>query len=687
MIAFKHPEYLFFLLAIAIPIIIHLFSFRRYKKIYYHDIHLIKNIQIEQNSTKSKLKELLILLCRIGFIAFLVLTFAQPYIPLHNGQSAKHKTAVAMYIDNSFSTQAESSNGVVLEYEKKKAQEIADAYSAETQFFLFTNSANSTEQFPRTREELKTDISKITLSANRILISDVIKKFQTCAAKNETELKCHVLSDFQKNTADLKNIVVDSTLAINYYPIDNESINTISIDSCYFENQHHIAGQTEKITAIVSNKSDETFTNFPIKLFINDTMRALSSATLKPHKTTSVPIEYSTASNGIVSARLEIEDFPILYDNTYFFSYTIDNQISILDIAEEHTNTYIQALCKNQKSFSITTQSVKTLDYASISNFQIIILDGLATIPNGLTEEIKKLHSIGKTIVCFPSEDIDIESYNRFLSLFGNQKITTKDTVLTSIETIDEQNALFKNVFDKDKKVVSYPEVHLNYRIEPQRNNSLVTLQNTNSFVLQSSSDKNTLFFFTVPFSEKQSSFVTSPLFVGVYNMLMYISASQDLQTNLGNTSELFLANFTNDEALHIANSNKNVDIIPQYHRDIQTGKIHINPMQQITDAGNYLLIQKNQTIGGISYNFDRNESVFEFYSSDEIQSYIENQPQNMVINPSHEITNIVKELSNGKPLWRIVLCIAIAFILFEILIILFYDKVIIKNKDPKNLS
>ena len=155
-IAFKHPEYLYFLCAIVIPIIIHLFSFRKYKKIYYHNIHLIKSIQIEQNSTKSKLKELLILASRIGFIIFLVLTFAQPYIPNKDANKESANKAIALYIDNSFSTQAESANGIVLEYEKIKANQIIEAYPANTPFYLFTNALNSTELLPKQKKRYKT---------------------------------------------------------------------------------------------------------------------------------------------------------------------------------------------------------------------------------------------------------------------------------------------------------------------------------------------------------------------------------------------------------------------------------------------------------------------------------------------------------------------------------------------------
>lgn len=682
MLAFKHPEYLFFLFAIAIPIIIHLFSFRKYKKVYFHNLQLIKNIQIEQNSTKSKLKELLILISRIGMITFLVLAFAQPYIPHDNNHIHKSDEAIAIYIDNSFSTQSESENGIVLEFEKKKAIEITDAYSAETKFYLFTNNSNSTEYIAKTREEIKNEISELTLSPNKLLLSNVLKKINTCAKTNDIFLNCHIVSDMQKNTFDIEKIQTDSSYRLTFYPIENQEINNISIDSCYFENQHHIAGQPEKITALVSNNSDETFSNFPIKLYINDTLRALSSATLKPHAKISVPIEYNVSSKGILSGKLELEDYPILYDNTFYFSYSVENQINILDLNEGTANKNIVALCKDNNSFLIVSQSIKSVDYSTLTNYHVIILDELQTIPSGLIAELNKMNSIGKTIVCIPSENIDIESYNNFISSFGRQHFVQKDSTKNRIEFVDEQNSIFKNVFENTSQTISYPEIFMHYQLEPQSNNALITLENKNAFLSQISSKNCVLFLFSSPLSSKHGNFVISPLFVGIHNILTYVSNSNELQTTIGNSTELFSAKFNNNEALHIENKANQIDVIPQYHNDLQTSKIIINPMQQITTAGNYFITQKSDAICGISYNYDRSESIFEFYSPNEIENFIEHIPNSSVVNPTHEITNTLKELDEGTPLWRIALFTAIFFVLTEIFLITFYDKII--QREPK---
>src|SRR2546421_336643 len=97
---FINPAFLFALSAIAVPVIIHLFNFRRYKKVYFSNVKFLKEVKQETQS-KSKLKHLLVLFCRIMAVALLVLAFAQPYIPSANSKVVAGEKAVSIFIDNS----------------------------------------------------------------------------------------------------------------------------------------------------------------------------------------------------------------------------------------------------------------------------------------------------------------------------------------------------------------------------------------------------------------------------------------------------------------------------------------------------------------------------------------------------------------------------------------------------------
>ena len=78
---FVNPLFLFGLFAIAIPVIIHLFNFRKFQKVYFTNVDFIEELK-QQTQKQSQLKHLLVLLLRILAIASLVFAFAQPYIPV-----------------------------------------------------------------------------------------------------------------------------------------------------------------------------------------------------------------------------------------------------------------------------------------------------------------------------------------------------------------------------------------------------------------------------------------------------------------------------------------------------------------------------------------------------------------------------------------------------------------------------
>ena len=108
---FAQPLFLIALTALAIPVIIHLFNFRKYKKVYFTNVKFIAEIK-QETKKRSQLKHLLILLARLLAIACLVMVFAQPYLPSSIQQKKnKGSQAVSIYIDNSFSMEGLSAGG------------------------------------------------------------------------------------------------------------------------------------------------------------------------------------------------------------------------------------------------------------------------------------------------------------------------------------------------------------------------------------------------------------------------------------------------------------------------------------------------------------------------------------------------------------------------------------------------
>ena len=75
---FLYPNMLFALFALIIPVVIHLFNFRKHKTVYFSNTSTLKTIERETAKTK-KLKHILVLVSRMLFVATLVIAFAFPY--------------------------------------------------------------------------------------------------------------------------------------------------------------------------------------------------------------------------------------------------------------------------------------------------------------------------------------------------------------------------------------------------------------------------------------------------------------------------------------------------------------------------------------------------------------------------------------------------------------------------------
>ena len=141
---FSSPSFLWALGLIAIPIIVHLFQFRRFKRLDFSDVSLLREIQTK-SQTKNQLKHLLVLAARILFLAALIFAFAEPILP---GKSdlAKQKPLISIYVDNSLSMQNRSGDGKLLQLALQRAFDISESYPKESKFQLITNDLTSNQR-------------------------------------------------------------------------------------------------------------------------------------------------------------------------------------------------------------------------------------------------------------------------------------------------------------------------------------------------------------------------------------------------------------------------------------------------------------------------------------------------------------------------------------------------------------
>ncbi|MBP7400913.1 MAG: BatA domain-containing protein, partial [Chitinophagales bacterium] len=173
--SFIYPNFLWALLLLGIPIIIHLFNFRRYRTVYFTNVRFLKNIQ-EETATKNRLKHLLVLLTRLLAITFLVFAFAQPFIPSESAESKPTSRAVSIYIDNSFSMETMQDGKRLFDIAKEKATEIADAYKVDDAFQLLTNDFEAGHQHLVNKEAFLQMLAQVNISPEVKTTDEILKR-------------------------------------------------------------------------------------------------------------------------------------------------------------------------------------------------------------------------------------------------------------------------------------------------------------------------------------------------------------------------------------------------------------------------------------------------------------------------------------------------------------------------------
>ena len=219
---FLYPNALWFLFLLAIPIIIHLFHFRRHKTLYFSSLKFIQFVEQENKSAK-KLRNLLVLIARLLALIFLILAFAQPSFTDSKAENSVGKNVVAIYIDNSFSMSAKGTEGELLSEAREMARRIISNAPMETGFLLNTNKLDGIEQRIVSKMEAVEYLDKITYSPLTRKTDEVINWQKNFLKKENAEQQrigkqqFVVLSDFQKNTFSAKQLKADDKN--DFFPI------------------------------------------------------------------------------------------------------------------------------------------------------------------------------------------------------------------------------------------------------------------------------------------------------------------------------------------------------------------------------------------------------------------------------------------------------------------------------------
>jgi hypothetical protein len=664
---FVYPGFLFALSALAIPVIIHLFNFRRYKTVYFSNVQFLKEVK-EETTSRSKLKHLLVLASRLLALAFLVFAFAQPYIPNKNKGITTGKKYVSIYIDNSFSMNAVSDGRSLFDKAKLTAKEIAKNYSADDEFQLLTNDFQGKHQRLVGKEEFLSMLDELEISPAVRNLSEITKRQKDALSReNGKNQIAYLLSDFQKNMGAL---IVDSTVAYNLIPLAADAQSNVFIDTVWFNEPVQLLNQQAQLIVKISNSGEKISENNRLVLKLNNQTKAMADFSVEANSFIYDTVSFLLNQSGWNKAELQIQDYPITYDDNYFIAFKVIEKIKVLALNENKSNQFLDALFKDQPEFEYATSLVSTFDAAALKGNQLVILNNLKNISSSLAASINSFVDDGGAVAVFPSEKCDVESYNRFLNNLQANSITGFSETQQDLAGINLQQNIFKDVFERIPENMNLPRAKKYYqftRSTTSNEEAILTLKDGNSFFSRYPHGTGSLYVCAAPLDQNFSDLPVHAIFVPMlYKMAVLNIRSGNSSYFIGDKTriEADAKKVTGEKVYKI--KGENVEFIPeQFAVD---NKMLLGLNEQIKKAGFYQVGSENSdSTSWLALNFDRKESDMKFLNASQLKEQYPQTNVNVVNGANAEVATVVKELDRGTSLWKICLILTLIFLAVEI--------------------
>lgn len=682
---FVNPFFLIALTALAIPILIHLFNFRKYKKVFFTNVHFLQEIQ-QETKKQSQLKQLLILLARLLALASLVFAFAQPYLPDSKQQKKITKQrAVSIYLDNSFSMEAVATEGKLMDIAKTKALEISSAYAPSDLFQLVTNDFEGRHQRFVSLEDFRKLVEEVQVSSSSRSISEVINRQNDLLLENQKFTRdAFLVSDFQKNTASLLQAKPDSGISWFLVPLSAQKRDNLYIDSVFFISPVHQPGQPVSLRVRIHNSSGESLEKNPVKLRINGVQKAISSFSVAANSTTEVTLPFTENASGIQYGQVEIVDYPIVYDDIFYFSYPVLPSIPVLCINEKGGNNYLNALFENDSSIRFTNSQVNQVDYSNLFSNALLILNSPDEISSGLAQELTRYVRSGGHLVVFPPVKGSVESYNTLLSLFALPGYSGIDTVRQRIAGVNVESAIYNDVFEKNAsgKIVlpqniDLPVVQKHYILRQDIRSGeevLLKLQSNHPFLISAPVDKGKVYLFSAPADDSWTLFPKHMIFVPtLFKIALVSNPSRQLYftASENSTIEIPADSILETNIYKIKKVDSPFEFIPEIRKF--GSNVSLITHDQIKEAGFYTISRGKKPNAGLAFNFNRKESDLSYFKVSELEQQISRlsvKDIRILKEQKSSLSREINEIKQGTPLWKFFLILALIFIACEIALI-----------------
>ena len=676
---FLYPNMLYALCALIIPVIIHLFNFRKHKLVYFSNTSILKTIEQENRKTK-KLKYIITMIMRMLFIAALVIAFAFPYKKDNSTINNNVDNLIAIYIDNSMSMQSHSAEKTLFEDSRTSALKLVENLNQAQKYILLSNDRDPKNEYPMNKDEMLVRLNEMKTESAPTSFEEIYNSLSFIKKKNNfNSATLFAYSDFQRYTMKFDELKNDTTIQIVVFPLKSDFQNNIYIDSVWLQSPVLQKNMTNELNARIVNETSNDIKGLPVNFSLDENIVAYTTCDIEANSHSDVNMQFVIDEEGDRKAKVAINDSPISFDDEYNLVLKVRPSINVIEIlpsavSRQPSANSLDLLFNGDALVNYHSMNPYNIDYDIINKSQMIVVDEDATLNETMQQMLLDFTNNGGTLLIFNDENTDNYLIYNNIGIRRNDFDENK----TRVEYVAQRNSFFDDVFVKFPDNAELPAINKHVRFETSKNvQNIIALQNGDPLLMMTNNGKGKIFVMSTSLSEEYSDVANHALFVPLmYKMALIGGNVSELSYTLGVDKMLNIndVSLLSDDRVCLRTDNGLYEMFPLIEN--RGGRNYLNFFEDLPSSGFYDIYKNNDYVKTVAWNDNRKESMMSFYDKEELNKLLRDNGLNVLamidddeMNSDDMMAVIVKDTA----VWKIFVIVALIALLMEILILRFW--------------
>lgn len=660
---FANPSFLWALGALSIPILIHLFNFRKTKRVYFSNNRFLRNVK-EASTSKRRLKHYLILASRLLFLLFLILAFCQPFLPAREELNSSRR--IVFYLDNSESMSIPSAQKVRnLETGVEFIRSVINTFPANVRYRLITNDFAPFSNTFKSKPEIEELLTRLRPSPLTRSFEEVKQRIVSTDFSASDQL--FYISDFQKSTLGDIDEMPDTTMQWRLVSVPNATASNVFVDTVFLSNPFATKGERNALRARLRNDGNKETNQLNVKLSINNIQRGTSSLVIPATGSAEINFDLQSGLEDLNKGKIEFNDFPVTFDNEFYFTLNYTDKIRILEIKSASTPTPVERVYANQEIFSFKSAKVDNVDYSLLDDADLVVLNGLNAIPVPLVNALQQFVQTYKSLLVIPGSEPEIPGLQQ---LVVTNLSVSPGSSFQELDKPDFNNPFYENVFEDKEATISMPRAirKLNWGTD---RSALLKFKNGDPYLSHFNRAGN-VYLLASSLDDSQTDFFRHAIFVPV--MYRIAASSKQKATDIyyklsDHFISLTLDTVRSNDLIRLHGQS---EIVPTQRR--VGNSVFLDLPKYELSQGFYHVTLNEDTVNLVAFNPDKMESILARYRVEEVKQLLGSSSNISLFEGTSAsvLTNEIKERYLGQPLWKYAVILALLFMVAEILFIRF---------------